>query len=451
MSAISPHRLKQVRSLIKVIPDGPLRSLDGALALSNDAALQEVRRMIVEEREQRHARLLIFAPFIPLFEVRDDDLNSVIFPRWLLSHVWRALEKHEPELYAEAHYIARGLSLSDPPPVVFFRLVNASADLLRNRADEMLPAVPKKDDAAEIAEFAHYLDLHRIVRDALLKMPNWLGRIDAERAAELRVLYKDACNKSEDSGARFMELLFANLEDGVQIMKLIAAVVERPNDRFLAESELADFGERILELVEERVMSLKTQMEQAFKLDNDPHAIGRGVASCLGHILALENAIELSREGPWGQRVAAARKTIATCIETRIKQAEKSIANALPTKVSRGGLPRPRLDKPLDERELGKAQSLMLFMSAVRGHAAQGGFAGLHAKTFQAIEVQLDSYLQDLLSLANGEEAADPATLGLFFDALIGLIDAALGAERANLARRRVASTALFKTQDSVA
>ncbi len=63
-------------------------------------------------------------------------------------------------------------------------------------------------------------------------------------------MFKDACAINSEGGYRFIESLFANLDDGAQVVKFVATVSDRPNDRFLAQSELADFGERILAMIE---------------------------------------------------------------------------------------------------------------------------------------------------------------------------------------------------------
>jgi hypothetical protein len=449
MSVISPQRLGQIKSLVTTLPDGALRTLDGALSMTYDAAMIEVRQLIVDERQRRKTKSTVFAPFMPLFEHRADELNSVLFPGWLPGNLWRALQRHEPELVAEAQFVAAGLGRNDPTPVIFFRVVTAAAELLRTHSSEILPPHPRKGDMEEVLEFAEYLDLHRIVVDALIKLPDWLGRIDADKAAALRVLYKDACNKSDDSGARFMEVLFANLDDGVQIMKLIGAVVDKNNDRFLAESELADFGGRVIERIEESIQTLRQDFDKPFRADTDPHAAGVRVAECLALMHALEQAIELSRDGPWGQRVSQAHKVVAVLVEGRLKLVDKAVSQALPTKASRGGLPRPRMDKPLVDMDLQKARAQLTFMRDVRLQAQHGGYATLHGKTVQAVELLLTSYFEDLLWTANSDEAFDVERLEAFFAAVLDLIEAGYGEERSGLARRRIASTRLYRVDEA--
>ncbi len=449
MSVIADKRLTLLRGLVKTLPQSSLRSLELALGVTKDEALIEVRDLISIELEFRHAKDAVFAPFLPLFETRADALNAVEFPYWLVDNLWRALEAHETELYQQARFAMRGLRSDDPTPVVFFRLVTAGAKILRENPDEILPKKAARGDAEEVSEFANYLDLHRIVRNALAKLPEFMGRIDAEKAAALRLMFKDACAISEEGGYRFMETLFANLEDGAQIIKFIVTVSDRPNDRFLAESELADFGERILERIEEGLADLRAFMGGKGggkgKGGEDLCGAGDRVAKSLSQLQSFAHYIELSRDGPWGKRVAEAHKQIAELVEQQLKGAEKIFEETLPMKTERiyGRIKKdvPRTEKPPKPEVVARAMNTASFVRDVRNTANAGGFASLHAKTHQALESQLDAYFEALLELANGEDPFDSEQVMVAFEMVTDLMEALCGEEKAVVGRRRIASS----------
>jgi hypothetical protein len=455
MSNIPPQKLSLVKGLVKTMPIGALRTLDKALALSRDAKMKQVRGLVLLELEARHVRDLVFEPYLALFQPREDGLDAEVFPNWLLNNLWRELQTNEVQLCGEAGMAARSLRDDDPTPVPFFRLVTAGARILR---DDPLSVVPKghdERDLREISEFANYLDLHRLLRQYLNRLPDWMGRIDAEKAATLRLWYKDACAFSEDAGVRFIEAIFANMDDGAMIIKIIATVADRPNDRFLAESELADFGERILLLAEERTDTFKRLMNSKSKDLGFMATAGADISRCLMALSGLEQYIELARDGPWGKRVAAAHKTIAELVEGRLKTAAGLIQGALPMKSEKvSGRVRkdyPDVRTPMDEAATTNAKAILTFLKDIKHTAANGGYASLLTKTVQEVEMVIDGYMDDLISIANHDAGLDVDAVMTLFEGVIDLIDTLFGEERAVLARRRVASSDLLNPSKSVA
>lgn len=449
MGVIADTRLNLLKGLVKTLPQASLRSLELALGVTKDEALGEVRDLISIELEFRYAKEAVFLPYMPLFETRPDGLNAVEFPMWLLDNLWRALEVHETELYTQARYAMRGLRAEDPTPVVFFRLVTAAAEILRKYPDDVLPKTPGKGDAEEVSEFAHYLDLHRIIRTTLAKLPDYMGRIDAEKAATLRLMFKDACAISDEGGARLMEVIFANLDEGAQIIKFLATVSDRPNDRFLAESELADFGERILEHIEDGLVDLKAFMDNKSHSAGTLAAAGDRIAQCLAQLASFAHYIELSRDGPWGKRSAEAHKKIAVMVEGQLKGAEKLFAEALPIRSERiyGKTKRevPDFNRYPDVAVIERVHDVAVFIREVRNTANAGGFAALHTKTVQSLEASMDIYFGTLLDIANGEEPFDSEQLMTFFELVTDLMEALLGEEKAVVARRRIASSDIHR------
>ncbi len=451
MGLIPDKRLNLLTGLVKSLPQSSLRSLELALGLTKDEALVQVRDLVSVELEFRYTKEAVFAPYMPLFRTRADGLNAVEFPVWLLDSLWRALEHHEPELYAQSRYALRGLRAEDPTPVVFFRLITSAAAICREFPDELMPRKPAKGDREEIAEFANYLDLHRILRAALGKLPEFMGRIDAEKAAALRLMFKDACEFSEEGGNRFMETLFANLDDGTQIIKFVATVSDRPNDRFLAESELADFGERFLEAIEEGLADLKAFMGGQGKAGHLGGA-GERIAASLNQLQSFAHYIELSRDGPWGKRVGEAHKQIAEMVEVQLKGAERVLEDILAMKTERvyGRVKRdvPRMDRFPKQEVVDRAHNTMSFIREVRNTANSGGFATLHTKTVQALEIIMDGYFMALLDIANGEDPFDADQVMSYFELVTDLMEALLGEEKAIVARRRVASSDLMRPRN---
>ncbi len=455
MSMIAEKRMNMLKGLVRTLPQTSLRSLEMALGLTNDAKMVEVRDLITAEMAFRHVREVVFAPYMPLFRAREDGLAGVRFEPWIVNTLWSALEKSEPDLYAQAQFVLRSLRTEDPTPVVFFRLVTAAAHICHTTPETILRPGASDTDRTAVTEFAHYLDLHRLARQVLARLNDFMGRIDADKAAALRVLFNDASDLDIKGGTRFLEIIFANLDDGSQIIKFVATVSDRPNDRFLAMSELANFGTRILDRIETDLAGLRSFMGGKGKVCDDPGAAGDRVSQCLGQLQSFGHYVELAREGPWGKRVTESQRLIADLVEHQLKSAEKVLEGVMPMRVERvyGRVKKEVPDYALvpSDEALARAGGALLFIRKVRPIAMAGGFAALQARTAEACELTLDAYFTELLALANGDEPFDADQLLGGFERIADLMEALCGEEKGQLARRRVASSDLMNPSKSVA
>lgn len=451
---LSGSRQKMIEELVRTLPLSALCKLDAALSLSQDSKLGEVRRLIVQEIDSHFAKTQIFLPFVPLFQPREDGLDGVLLPEWILNGLWRALERAEPQLFAEGLVAVREYASGNPVPVIFFRLVNAAAEIARLHPEQVLPPKASKEDAGILAEFAEYLDLHRLLRDTLSRLPDWMGRIDAEKAAAIRLTFKDACVKSEEGGVRFLETLYANMSDPNLVMKFVAIVSDGGNDKFLSESELAIFGERLLKAAEERAKVFEGLMRRRDKGGDSLAEAGGWVIQSFGLIRVLQQSVELTREGPWGRRVAQIRQNVSVLIEDRLKTVDKVIAQALPRRTERifGRATRelPDYEGPrADQAQL--ALHTVAFLNAIRPAASQGGYASLLSKAVQTAEKEMDDYFETVLAIATGEDPFDADAVMVCFERVIALMESLLGEDKGNLVRRRVASADVYRTPKTVA
>lgn len=451
MGVLSEKRLHAVSGLVKTLPVSILRQLNNTLGLTHDALLGEVRDLVARQLDSHNLKEQVFRPFVPLFMAREDGIEGVIFPQWLLNRLWSVLEREEAALIDEARFIVQSQRSGEATPVPYFHLVNAAAVILRERPESVSP---DGEDADELEEFAAYLDLHRLLRGALARLPDWMGRIDAEKAAAIKLMFKDACDKTPDGegGVRLLEALLANMDDATLVLKFVAVISDGANDRFLSESELASFGERVLKAAEERVKLFEGLMRR-----RDPSLLGEAggwAAQCLSLLSSLQKSVELTRDGPWGKRSMAVHQSINGLVEDRLKGVEKVLAQALPLKSERifGRATREVPDyagpKPAQAEA---ALQTVAFINQVRPSASQGGFSSLLTKTVEAAEIQMDAYFTVVLGVAVGEDPFDPEAVMACFDRVIALMEGLLGEAKANLARRRVASADVFRDPKTVA
>jgi hypothetical protein len=250
MAAIAANKLLMVRKLVETAPDAALRSLE--LALSGPAggqgALAAVRGLVEDETTARYVRNSVLAPIVPLCAARDTEQTS--FPPRTLALLWTALKAPGPQAGRGGRGAlqsvgpgagpARGLQrtlqdrLQGPARPGRARLPGAGRDLRHRRAGLVPGAVA-------------------IVRAALPRLQEWVSKMSEERASSARLAYKDACAIRPDAGPLLFEMLAAHLPDDWRILRVISAVMERPNDKFWASSEVGVFGERVLADIEKNI------------------------------------------------------------------------------------------------------------------------------------------------------------------------------------------------------
>ncbi|MBX7249671.1 MAG: hypothetical protein K1X35_11595 [Caulobacteraceae bacterium] len=419
-------KLEAIRALLGAAPDQALASLGIALSgVGGDLA--PVAEIVEREQTVRRLSAVVFGPLLPMFGSRPDGLQTPTFSRATLKQLWRELMDDRLDTLAAVATAIEDWDPSHPPPPIL---------------DEVcLEAAALCDARPELAELAIYLRLSPFARTALARLGDWLGRANEERAAVLRLIFRDAAEVCDDAAPRLMEILLAHLPDAQLILRPISLITDRSGDRYLASSELASFGERLLERVERHVESLKgfnTAGGEAAA-----YAAARDV-SVAGAILdEIEHSVDLARDGPWGKRVAAGRKAMAAMIEARLRECQKAVEQALPMQAVRltGRMtrPSPKVSQPPDPRFVEPARALMVLLGETRGAAATGGFGALRTQVSEGLSDWLEVYADELVHVLNAGEAPDPDIAREYLEIAADFLAKAENDKAAQIVRRRAA------------
>lgn len=446
----SAAKLQAIRALIGAAPDAVLSSL--AMALSGGGPdLSDVEAMVASETAARRLRDLVFAPVAPLFSPRADGVRAPRFPRELSRDLWRVLCATRAEAIESAAAKVRDWNPQDgPPPDCIDDLSLEAAALCEEGASTEFRGNNGGEGARELAA---YLRLCPIARKAIARMDEWIGKATEERAAVLRLMLKDADAHCEDSTPRILEMLLGQLPDAALILRPIALITERAGDRYLASSELASFGERLIEQAEARVerlrgFDLKGGEAAAIAASADVQAAG-------SLLTEIEHSIELARDGPWGKRIAAARKTMAGAIEGRLRECQKAVEAALPMQAVRltGRMtrPSPRVSARPDPRQVEPARALMLLLCETRQAANNGGFGALRSQVAEGLSDWLEVYADELVHLINSGEAPDPAIAHEYLELAATFLGQAENEKAAQIVRRRAAVAGAGSSSQDVA
>jgi hypothetical protein len=440
MGEFSEIRLGAVRRLIEQVPDGTIRSLEGALAGGgrNDRAISVVHDILSAEMLERRVRSAVFGPVAPHCEPNPGEVPRLTFPRDALGLAWRAVKATDPQLIERALRTAMTLRPDDEAPEAFDEICLKVAAGVRAGGEAFAPLVQVLGGQADT--FAQAMAVAPVVRSTLPKLPIWVRTLSNEYAAAIRLAFRDCTAVREDAGPVFMEMLFSHLEEPWQVLRLISLVMDKPTDRYLAASELASFGERLLADIDRRIDALK-RFDPNRGLEGGVHQAA-SVHTATTLIDEFGQWLSINREGPWGARLAAQKRNLALAAESRLREVEPAVNAALPTQpmrfAARSVRGAPKLTHELDAPAVRKAQGLLGFLYETRTCASYGGFGALRTKVVESLDPRVDQYAEDLLeALHAGED--DPARLRGFLEVAAEFLGLIREPRAADIIRRRTA------------
>lgn len=430
--------------------DSALKALEATLAAGGDrhASMRAIQQMLAAEISDRQSRQLVFATIAPLCRPVSQGAGGLRFPAAALGHVWKGL-KQEAAAEVQAAVLAAldaGSEAAAPTGPLDALCVQAAGGLRarRNAGYAAAAAVLERSAPDGPEAFAACLDLAPVARAALERLPEWLGRVTEERAAAARLAFRDATAVAEDAGPRLLEILFSHLEEPWSVLRLVCAVMHRPADRYVATSELASFGERLLDDVDRRLELVSGLVADAGR--DAAIRAGQEVRAATLEMAEFEDCLELAPDGPWGARLLRQKRSLAQAVEGRLKAVEGELAAALPLassgfrKATRG---HPKLTADPDPRLAERARTLLSFMHEVRASADRFGYGALWNKTAESLIGRLDSYIEDLLDkLRSGEEGEMSERVRLYLDIAAEFMGLVADDKAAQIVRRRVAAAA---------
>lgn len=442
MAALSAHKSAILHKLVETAPCKVVASLQQALAqTTEDSALGCVRRLVDAEIADRTFRGAVLSPVAPMFAGPGNSPRTLTFPNRALSLIWRGLKTVEGATILEAQDACGLIEKTRGWDDSYDRLAAAAALGLRDRENDDFRLAAEVCDSARpegAAALASCLEIASVVRRATGKLPVWIAHASGETAAAARLAYNDAVDISEDAGPRFFEMLAAQLAHPWMVLRIISAVMERPTERYMADTELAGFVVKVMDDIEVTIVAIDN-------LDLDGGAAaGQFAASAteiaVSQIAEIETNFEMSRKRGWGNRVQKQRLRLAAVVESQLRAAEAATLDALPMHTTRlHGVQRtlPLLDDPPDPLRVNRARTLLVFVEDLRTAANYGGFSTARSKLIDKLAEYLANYVEDVLGLMRSGEAGDLANAGAFLEVLADLSDHVAGDKAGELVRRR--------------
>ena len=321
MPGLSDAQLGSVKLLIQTAPDAAIQDLETTLSSGSERheTMRMIQQMVMSEAADRRGRNAVFSPLIPLCGPKRETLRCLRFPGSTLGHLWRGLKEADPSGVQAAIAAAGDYDTDGSVVARLDDLCGQAAHGLRGESNPgfQTASAALNNAMPEGAElFAAYLDLTPVARASLSRMHEWLGRLNDERIAAARLAFRDATAVAEDAGPRLLEILYAHLEEPWTILRLVSAVMHRPGDSYVANSELASFGNRLLDDIDDRLAVVT-----AFNPDGGVEAgalAGRAVRIAALEIQEFDDSVDLSREGPWGMRLNRQKRALGAAVLRRL-------------------------------------------------------------------------------------------------------------------------------------
>ena len=450
MSALSERKIEIVRTLVEAAPDKIVGGLRQALAQSaNDSVLSTVRLLVEAEAGDRALRNIVLQSVAPLCVGDGSDPRSLVFPARVLACVWRGLKELAPQEMAAAAKIASIIEATPAehrppdPSAAFDPVTRLAANGLRtSQLRDFRQAAELCDRAhpggAEM--FASCLELAPVLRKATARIPEWLAHPGDETTAAVRLAYKDAVTIAEDAGPRFFEMLAGQLTPSWMVLRIISAVMDKPTERYLRDSELGGFPERVMNDIDASLQAIS-------KLDVNRGAEAGRAAGKLVELITeqateLELCIELTRESGWGQRIFNQKKSLANVVERHLRDTEKLAMAALPSNPGKGRSRKaePKLDGPPDPAAVTRAMTLLTFCDEVRSCANYAGFSAAHAKMIEKLGPAIDHYVEEVLDFVRTGDVECVPSAHAYLRVAADFCQLVRDAKAADLIRRRAAS-----------
>ncbi|MBL8771489.1 MAG: hypothetical protein JNK30_08915 [Phenylobacterium sp.] len=445
MPGLSERKIQIVRTLVETAPDSVVGSLQAALSeTAADSALGTVRRLVESEYRERALRNLILQPVAPMCVGSGQDPKKLTFPARALAQLWRGLRLHHGPTIDEVRAAFEEQLAPHEVQKLTDALTAAAAAGLR-AAD--LPEFAAAGDACEQARpggrdtLATCLDVAPVVRRATERLHGWLTHPGADASAAARLAYRDAVAVSDDAGPLFFEMLAAQMAQPWMVLRVISAVMDKPTERYLRDSELAGFAETLLDEIDAGLGHIA-----GLKADDGP-AAGRDAARraelIVQQIVELETCIDLTRDTGWGRRIHQQRASLASVVEGRLHEAEKAVVEALPMHVPRQRARRavPQLADPPQERLVNRAITLLSFSEDLRATANYGGFSATRNRLIETLGEHIDYYVEEVLDLVRTHEVENLHQAQAFLEHAAAFDRLIRGAPAAELIHRRIHAT----------
>ncbi|MCX8499032.1 MAG: hypothetical protein ORN25_06660, partial [Caulobacteraceae bacterium] len=442
MPGLTESQGKIVRSIVQTVPDAGLGQLTSVLsAQMGEHTMADVRDIVMVEMRDRKVRSIVFSPIVSLCEKNQPGKNSSRFPFELPTLLWNALVDTAPKLMAQAREMALRSASEEVLPYIFNQACDAALTGLQTNDPNFQPVVVclAKTSPDSLRDLIGFLKMSSVLRDVLIEIPLWVGRMNSDDELSVRLAYRDAAKLTANGPARLFEYIYINLEAPRTILRIISAALDRPSDLSVEGTDLIAFGDLLLDQCEASLQSIN-----GFDLGQGASAgtaLASAAKSIIGTVTEFEECIALSKNGPWGRRVARIKRDVSVEFEKLIFQVEILIPKALPVAAAgqnQKALNRsPNMFVAPDPSAAARLEAILTFMAQIRSIASASGVGVLRSRIIAETQEFLEFYSNGVFALLS-DFNQDPDAVRARIDVIAKYVALVHDDEAAERLRRRV-------------
>lgn len=408
MTTLAPHKLAQLRALMRALPEPLCAQLVGAVS-AGDKTLGKLLAACARDPETA-ARELLFAPLAPLSldpALARPSLSHA--PPAMLETIWRWVsETLAPDIAgAMRSRVADPLAEDDPARDDPLRsrlaaAITSAVDAVRDdpRASKQLRHRLGVSDFRAVLDVAAVLRVAPVVRSALEGFPATIDEVTEERAAMIRDRYDAAYAQDPDSGVWFLYLVMARLKRPWEILRVFEKIARRDDDFLVSRTDVAAIGDAMLE---DAAYYLTGFAEIPRSLEGAKDAAA-SLTQFAQVTVGMTREIGIRKDGGWGRQIMALRQKAAQQMEAIHAETLARLDKAVPDPYK--PLPaRLKLTGEALEKAAEKAEVLFVFLRLTRDDSARAAVSGAHSQVMDRLMQRLDASAEALLSLLRSGDA----------------------------------------------
>ncbi len=441
MPGLTESQGKIVRSIVQTVPDAGLGQLTAVLsAQMGEHTMADVRDIVMVEMRDRKVRSIVFSPIVSLCEKNQPGKTRSRFPFELPTLLWNALVDTAPKLMTQAREMALRSESEDVLPYIFNQACDAALVGLQNNDPNFQPVIDclGKSSPDAVRELMGFLKMSAVLRDVLIELPLWVGRMNSDDELSVRLAYRDAAKLTANGPARLFEFIHINLDAPQKILRIISAALDRPSDQSIEGTSLFEFGDLLLVQCESSLVSINEV--DLYQGATAGAALANAAKSIIGTVTEFEECIALSKNGPWGRRVARIKRDISVAFEKLIFQVEILIPKALP--VAGGAQNQKALNRSPnmfvvpEPSAVARLAAILTFIAQIRPIASATGVGVLRSRVITETQEFLEYYSNGLLALIS-DFSQDPDAVRERIDLIAKYVALVHDEEAAERLRRR--------------
>jgi hypothetical protein len=404
MPGLTESQGKIVRSIVQTVPDAGLGQLTSVLsAQMGEHTMIDVRDIVMMEMKDRKVRSVVFSPIVSLCEKNQPGKTKSRFPFELPTLLWNALVDTAPRLMTQAREMALRSESEEVLPYIFNQACDAALAGLQTNDPNFQPVVVclAKSSPDAVRDLMSFLKMSSVLRDVLIEIPLWVGRMNSDDELSVRLAYRDAAKLTANGPARLFEFIYINLEAPQTILRIISAALDRPSDLSIEGTDLIAFGDLLLDQIEALLVSINS-----FELGEGASAgiaLASAAKSIIGTVTEFEESIALSKNGPWGRRVARIKRDVSAVFEKLIFQVEMLTPKALPVAAAgqnQKNLNRaPNMFRAPDPSATARLEAILTFIVQIRPIASAAGVGVLRSRVIAETQEFLEFYSNGVFAL----------------------------------------------------